>query len=133
MKNFAFEKRNRVGSSSKILMLGTAIFFDVLQGLFSLIPFLGWILGFLISIFAFLTFFVWMKIKGWGLSDNVKKIFVQWFLPIGELIPIVNILPIWTTRVILQLLFIEMEDAIYNKTSGLVDLEKLTTFNNTKE
>ncbi|MDO8589886.1 MAG: hypothetical protein Q7R69_01265 [bacterium] len=130
------EKRNRVKTSDIILMVGTALFFDSIQALFLLIPFLGWALSSLISIYAWLTFYVWTSVKGWGVvSDTVKKAIVpkgkivkfiiKWLTPLIELIPVVNVIPTWTVSIILQLLLIKAEDVLYNTTEGKVDLEKL--------
>ncbi len=114
-------------------MLGTALFFDALQAILAFIPYVGWIIAWLVGIFAWLTFYVWTSIKGWGLSDTVKRIVVQWALPLAELTPL-GIFPIWTARVILQLSFLKAEDVLYNSTKGKADVEKITHFyKNTKE
>ncbi len=120
-----FEKRNRAHPTTFVLMLGVAIFFDALQALFLLIPFLGWILSSVISIFAWLTFYTWTSIKGWGLSDTLKQILVNWALPLIEIVPILNTFPTWTLKVILSYSFLKAEDALYNVSGGKADAEKL--------
>ena len=119
------EKRNRVKPHDYGLMIGVALFFDALQALFSLIPFLGWGLSVLIAVFAWLTFYVWTSIKGWGLSDTIKQFIIQYLIPFVELIPILNVLPTWTLRVVLQLSFLKAEDVVYNTSKGKVDIEKI--------
>src|SRR3989344_1028705 len=118
-------KRNRANPTTFFLMLSVAIFFDVLQAILLLIPFLGWILSSLISIFAWLTFYVWTSIKGWGLSDTLKQIVVNWVLPLMEIVPILNTLPTWTLKVVLSYSFLKAEDALYNVSGGRADAEKL--------
>lgn len=119
------EKRNRAHTSTFILMLSVAIIFDIVQGGLVAIPFVGWILSSLISIFAWLTFYVWTSIKGWGLSDTVKQAIVTWAIPFVEIIPILNVLPAWTLKVVLSYSFLKAEDALYNATDGKADIEKL--------
>ena len=133
------EKRNRVHTMDFILMVGTGLFFDTLQALLSLIPFVGWILSSLISIFAWLTFYVWSSAKGWGMSDTVKnkvlvsgawskgvmKFAIKYLIPFIEFIPGLNIIPTWAVRQFMQLSFLKAEDVLYNASSGKVDIEKL--------
>lgn len=120
-----FEKRNRAHTTTFVLMLCTAIFFDGLQAIFLLIPFLGWLLSSLVSIFAWLTFYTWTSIKGWGLSDTLKQIIVNWVLPLIEIVPILNVLPTWTLKVVLSYSFLKAEDVLYNTSGGKADAEKL--------
>ena len=82
-----FEKRNRVHFKDYFLMIFTSLIFDSIQALFSTIPILGWALSSLVSLFAWLTFYVWTSIKGWGLSDTVKQMAVQYFIPLIEVVP----------------------------------------------
>ena len=120
-----FEKRNRAHPTTFVLMLCVAIFFDVLQAVFLLIPLLGWIFSSVISIFAWLTFYVWTSIKGWGLSDTLKQIIVNWAFPLIEIVPILNTLPTWTLKVVLSYSFLKAEDTLYNVSGGKADAEKL--------
>jgi hypothetical protein len=61
-------------------MLGTALFFDVSQIIIHLLDFIPWV-GFilsiipsaLISIFAWLTFYVWYQIRNVGLFESLVK------------------------------------------------------------
>lgn len=122
------EKRNRVHSRDVVLMGGTAIFFDTLQAILLLIPFLGWILSALVGGFAWLVFYTWTSAKGWGLSDTVKQFIVQWAIPLVEIVPILNVLPTWTFKIFLQVSLLKAEDKIYNATEGKVDLEKIEKF-----
>ena len=125
-KSKTFEKRNRVQSSDYVLMVSVAMFFDGLQIILSLIPWVGWILSsVLVTPFAWLTFYIWTSIKGWGISDSIKQFIVQWALPFVEVVPLLNTIPTWTLRVILQLSFLKAEDTVYNASGGKADFEKL--------
>ncbi|MEK7147955.1 MAG: hypothetical protein AAB758_01515 [Patescibacteria group bacterium] len=128
------KERERVTSTSAGLMIGTAIFYDALQAILSLIPYVGWILSSCISIFAWLTFYVWTSIKGWNMADTVafssimKKLtptIAKWLAPLIELIPIVNVVPAWTISVSLQLSFLKAEEVLYDATKGRVDIDRL--------
>ena len=120
-----FEKRNRLDFTTVLLMLGTALLFDTIQAEISIIPFIGWILSSMLSGMAWLTFYMWTSLKGWGLSDTVKKVIVMWALPAIEFIPLVNVLPAWTLSVSLQLAFLKAEDTAYNLSRGKIDIEQL--------
>lgn len=106
-------------------MLVVAIFFDTIQAGLLLIPFVGWLLSILLSIFAWLTFYFWTSIKGWGLSDTIKQMILNWVVPFIELIPILNAFPTWTLKVVLSYSFLKAEDALYNVSGGKADVEKL--------
>jgi hypothetical protein len=118
-------KRNRVTTGMAVLMVVAAVFVDILKLGADAVPLIGWVISPLISLFAWLGFYVWTSILGWGLSDSVKKIVVMWVIPFFALIPILNALPDWTLAVCLQLFFLKAEDTIYNTTKGKVDAEKI--------
>lgn len=117
-----FERRNRVTTTTIVLMLSVAAFYDLLQIGFNFIPFIGWIFASLVGIYAWLTFYVWTSIKGWGFADTLKKWGVQ-LLYAFELISIFDDLPAITFGVFLTLLIVKSEDYVYNKTKGKVDEE----------
>src|SRR3989338_2693099 len=118
--NSRFEKRNRVTTITIVLMVSVSLFYDLIEAGLDLIPFVGWILSGFVGIFAWLTFYTWTSIKGWGMSDTVKKFLVSKVLPFIGIIPVINIVPEITTGVILTLIFIRAEDTLYNKTKGRV-------------
>ncbi len=120
-----FQKRNRLDPTSVTLMVSVAILYDICQVGLNFIPVVGWILSSLLGIFAWLTFYIWTSIKGWGLSDTVKKWFVQIGLRSLDVIPVGNALPLSTVSVLLQISFLKAEDTLYNKTHGKVDVEQL--------
>ena len=92
------EQESKISESQKWLMFGTAIFFDVIS-LISLIPIIGWVLGWVVWAFAFMTFWLWFKIN--GLSFSKPKNLLSFFGgSVIELIPILNILPGWTVMIL---------------------------------
>jgi len=89
------EEKKGLNNTTIVLMICVALFYDVLQWL------LGWIfMGWLVSIFAGLTFYTWFKIRGMSFMKPKR------FLSFGgsfivELIPgIGDILPTWTASII---------------------------------
>jgi hypothetical protein len=88
------EEKKGLDNVTIALMICTALFFDGLQWL------LGWILmGWLVSIFAGLTFYTWFKIRGMSFMKPKRfGVFGGSFLV--ELIPgIGDILPTWTASI----------------------------------
>jgi hypothetical protein len=121
------EKRKRIGNTQGALMVGVAATIDGVQFLLNFIPILGWILTSLISIFAWLTFFVWFMfndvsyLKGKAVVLKVALIFC---VPIVEVISILNDLPAWTAYIIIMLLIVKAEDVLYNKTEKSILMKK---------
>lgn len=81
-----------------ILMIIVALVFDGIQLLLQLIPILGQILAFLISVFAFLTFYLWFKLKGLHFSVTKRLVFFGG-TAFEVALPILNAIPIWTASV----------------------------------
>ena len=100
----------KTGSS---LMLATAVLFDVVQALINLIPVVGQILSFFISIFAFMTFWLWFKMYGVSFSKgkNLKNLGFGFLI---EMIPVVDILPAWTFAVFRLIAAKKLEDMTQN-------------------
>ena len=89
------DNKKGLNNTTIVLMGVTALFFDALQWL------LGWIfMGWLVTIFAGLTFYVWFKTK--GMSFMKPKRFATFGGSfIIELIPVVgDILPTWTAAIV---------------------------------
>jgi hypothetical protein len=126
-------KRGKVTFRGAALMIAVAILFDLTRFGLDCIPVVGWILSPIVGLYGWLTFYVWTSMKGWGLSDTAKnyifkKILIYVGLPITELIPIVNALPVCTAGVLLQIIFLKAEDALYYGTKGKVDAEEVASF-----
>lgn len=95
-----------ISKTDAFLMISVALFYDLLQAGIDLITFgFGFTVNWLVSIWAWLTFFLWFKIKGVD--------FKQWKNTLGfnggafmEIIPIplINSLPVWTASTIMMIL-----------------------------
>jgi len=115
------EGSHKLGSGDLLLLLPVAVFFDGMQlvlmlsslagSLVAAIPILGWfmgaainatgaIIGAVLSIFAWLTFFTWFKIKGIDLGSAKRAIRIM-ATTLVETIPYVaGILPTWTVVIL---------------------------------
>lgn len=87
-------EKKGLNNTTIVLMVSVALFYDALQWLLTFI-FMGWLVG----IFAGLTFYVWFKLR--GLSFMKPKRFATFGGSfILELIPVVgDILPTWTAAI----------------------------------
>ncbi|MBX4189506.1 hypothetical protein KW785_02835 [Candidatus Parcubacteria bacterium] len=74
-------------------MIGVALFFDALGGLFAPTLFLPT----LVNVVATLTFFIWLKLHGIKFTRGKAAGFGGTFLV--ESIPLVNALPFWTLTI----------------------------------
>lgn len=119
-------KKRRISSIQAIFMLAVAGVFDLIQFLISFIPYVGWIISVFLSIFVWLTFYMWFKLNGISFLDKGARLAITFFLgAIIEVIPIINILPGWTLSVVLMLLIIRAEDVIFNKTGKNIEIQKI--------
>lgn len=93
------EKTEKKGldNTTIALMISVALFYDALQVLLAFI-FLGWLVG----IFAGLTFYLWFKSR--GLSFMKPKRFLTFGIAsIIEMFPIIplSVLPAWTLAIVI--------------------------------
>lgn len=90
------EEQKGLNNTTIALMISVAVFYDVLQLLFTFI-FMGWLVG----IFAGLTFYVWFKVR--GLSFMQPKRFMTFggasFIEMFPLLPL-SALPAWTAAIV---------------------------------
>ncbi|MEQ1561335.1 MAG: hypothetical protein ABL899_01270 [Nitrospira sp.] len=93
------DDNEEIGDIQSIMLISTAVFFDICQALADFIPFAGWIAGVFVNIFAFLTFYVWLKMLGMSFV-NPKRAGIMGGGFLIEMIPIVNALPAWTFAVV---------------------------------
>lgn len=84
------DQKQGLGNPTIILMIMVAIFFDVLQWLLAFV-FMDWLVGF----YAFLTFYVWFKIKGMSFMKP-KRFATMGGTFLVEVIPWLASLPAWT-------------------------------------
>ncbi|MBU6430847.1 MAG: hypothetical protein KGJ58_01005 [Patescibacteria group bacterium] len=97
------------------MMIAVAVFIDAVQAgvnLMDAIPYVGLILSSVISdgisIFAFLTFFLWFHLAGLKFNSKIAASTVGAFFI--ELIPVLNALPAWTLSVTTTLLFFQVKE-----------------------
>lgn len=102
--------RERIDKSSALLMAITVIGLEVFQGLVGALPIAGVILGPLVGFLIWFTFFIWLKLHGVTMGDNVKRMIVMLVGFFFEMIPIVGILPIWTATIIITIALVRNED-----------------------
>jgi len=87
------EKEKGLENHTIVFMIVVALFYDALQ-LALAFAFMDWLVG----IFAFLTFYVWFKMKGMSFMKP-KRALVMGGGFIIEIIPVLSILPAWTLAV----------------------------------
>ena len=116
------ENNYRITKGTATLMIGVALFFDVLQaafGIFSIlgvIPvigvifgIIGWTLSAIFSAYAWLTFFSWFNMKGVGYFKKPSRLVKLLGTALIEMSPF-GILPTWTVFVISTILETWRED-----------------------
>jgi len=89
------EKKKGLENHTIIFMIVVALFYDVLQWVMAFI-----LMDWLVGIFAFLTFYVWFKMRGLNFATP-KRAMVLGGGFIIEIIPILSVLPAWTLAVII--------------------------------
>lgn len=81
------------------LMLGTALFIDIIVFFINLIPFIGQLISICIGFVAYLGFFLWFTLKGIRLMTP-KRIAAMGTGFLISLIPLLNMLPEITFSVV---------------------------------
>ena len=104
-------------------MIAVALFFDGIQAGVAwiyFIPFVGFILAWVIStgvsIFAFLTFFLWFHLAGLKFNSKIAATTVGAFFI--ELIPGLSALPAWTLSIVLTFIFFQTKKVTSKIASG---------------
>lgn len=100
------KKEKKLSSTTIFLLIIVALFFDLLQIIFTFL-FLGW----LISFYAFMTFWLWFKLKGISFATP-KRSGIAGGGFIIELVPFLNMLPAWTLAVTLIILDVKSKELI---------------------
>lgn len=110
------DNKKEISSTTKWLMLGVAIFFDVVS-LLSLIPVAGWILGFFVWLFAFMTFWTWFMMYDINIIGfkNPKKLVGTAIGSIIEMTPL-GFIPAWT----FLMLYLTRVEKIINQVANQV-------------
>ncbi len=92
-------QESQIKNITAVLMIGTALFFDLIQALIGWIPLVGNILADLFSIIIFFTFLVWFWMNGIKMTTP-RRLFALLGGGLAEMVPFLNILPAWTGVVI---------------------------------
>jgi hypothetical protein len=109
------EKRDRLGTFQAVLLNATAIIIDALQLVLGLMI-IGFVLNTLITVMAWLSYFLWYKLLDISFIDaGLRKAVLFMGTGLIEVIPFINGIPTWTLSVILMILIVRHEDARYNK------------------
>lgn len=104
--------KQRVDWITAILMIWLALFYDGTQFLLNFIPVIGNMLSsLLIGLWAWLSFYIWFKIKGVSFSKPTRSI-TLFGAGITEMVPILNALPAWTLAVLILIATTKAEDSI---------------------
>ena len=93
------QEEKEIKDVTMFLMIGTALFFDVVQIVIGWIPVFGNVLSMCVSLFAFMSFFLWFYMYGIRMITP-KRLFTMIGAGIIEMIPYVDLLPAWTLTVI---------------------------------
>ena len=102
----------KISNTSAALMLSVATLYDGLQALLAFFL-IGFLVNWLISIFAILTFFTWFKIKGVQLA-NIKKSAVLGLAAFLELTP-AGFIPSFVISVGIIIAITRTEDLLLSK------------------
>ena len=116
------KKEEGLKNTTIALMVGTALFFDMLQWLLAFV-FMDWLVGF----FAFLTFLLWFKIHGMKFMTP-KRIATMGGAFIIEIVPILSALPAWTGAVVILILDYKAKKLLASTTQGVTGEKTQPTF-----
>lgn len=81
------KKYARISKATAILMVSSAVFYDVIELSVDWIPFLGQVLALFVDIFALLHFVLWFVLCGVNLMSP-KKVARFWLPMLLELVPV---------------------------------------------
>ena len=112
------EEKKGLDNITIALMIGVALFYDALQILLAFL-FMGWVVG----IFAGLTFYIWFKIRGLNFMKP-KRFLTFGITSIIEMLPSllipISALPVWTGSII----YLALDSKIKKITPGLGIIKK---------
>lgn len=90
----------KIDNTTFVLMLCVAVCIDSVQFALNFLLIIGWIIIWMMNVLAWLTFYLWFKIKGVNFSNPKRGLSLFGGFLI-ELIPVINALPAWTMAVVL--------------------------------
>jgi predicted PurR-regulated permease PerM len=79
-------------------MIVSAVLVDVFQFLLLIIPFVGWLIGWMASIIATFAFGIWFSHHGVSMMDP-KRVLRFLATTLAEFIPVINGIPVWTVTI----------------------------------
>ncbi len=103
--------QERISPSTGKLMIATAFGLDFLQGIIAAIPIAGVIIADLvINPIIIAVFWVWLILHKVHFNNNMRLLALMWGGFFLELIPLLNILPIWTLTIFMTILMVRNKD-----------------------
>jgi|GEM_PF-4992934 len=116
------KKRHRVGGFQGAALIGLAMFFDFIQLILTFLI-IGLIINTLLSIVIFLFFFAWFSFNGVSYFSGPhaeRRFAVMSATFLAKLIPGINMMPLWTIRIMSEIRLVHREDRQYNKQQAKV-------------
>ncbi len=104
------QSQQRINNVTAIFMIAVALLYDAVQAFLDFIL-IGLAINWILDIWAWLTFFIWFKLKGVSFTNPKRAVSLNGGF-ILELIPAVNALPIWTAAVIILIITVKTEDKL---------------------
>ncbi|PIR84180.1 hypothetical protein COU18_00285 [Candidatus Kaiserbacteria bacterium CG10_big_fil_rev_8_21_14_0_10_51_14] len=89
---------SKISGGTGGVMICFAMVVDGMQGLITLIPFIGFLIAPVMSIFAALLFGIWFSHNDVSMMDP-KRVLGFGGTILGEVMPIVNVIPFWTGNI----------------------------------
>ncbi|MFQ5754352.1 MAG: hypothetical protein ACE5HI_20415 [bacterium] len=112
------EKKQRIGSMQRGLMVAVAATVDIVQILLIFFFGVGLLVNRFITIFAFMMFSFWFALNGVSFISgrmSVQKMLRFFGTAFGEVIPVLGAFPLWALGIWLTLRSVKKEDKImYN-------------------
>ncbi len=102
----------RINGFHKSALLSVAFAVDFLQFIFVFIPILGLFLSTILTVFARIVFWVWLRILGVGFADKSNRYFLNIAVLSVEILPFLNnVIPGWGVGTFFIIRQVEKEDA----------------------
>jgi len=103
------EKKERIKTWMAVAMIIVALCVDGAQALLILLG-IGLALGTIITVVAYLVFWIWFMLLGVSFAANPKKLLTVGIGGIGEALPIFNFLPAFTAMIATVVFMTKAED-----------------------
>lgn len=133
------EPTSLINNTTAVLMITLALFYDLVQflteGFFGLLAgtailaplaTIGPVVAFLITVWAWLSFYVWFKMKGVSFG-SAKRASAMVGGALIEMLPVINMLPAWTLSVATIIITTRAEEKIQKIPGAKAVTNKLPT------